>query len=67
MALDRLAYRVPEFAAAIGVSRAKAYEMVAEGRIPCIRLGADGETGAIRIPVTAVREWIARQLAEQAG
>lgn len=61
MAVQRLAYRVAEFAEAVGTSRAKAYELIAEGAVPSFRLG--GKTGAIRIPVAAAQEWIDRQLA----
>ena len=57
MAIDRLAYRVPEFAAAIGVSRAKAYELIARGDVPSIKVGA-----CVRVPVDAVRAWITREL-----
>jgi predicted DNA-binding transcriptional regulator AlpA len=59
---SKLAYRVTEFADAIGVSRAKAYELLASGEVPCIRLG--GPTGAIRVPVETTRAWIASRVAE---
>lgn len=36
---EQLAYRVPEFAKLISISRAKAYAAVASGEIPSIRLG----------------------------
>jgi predicted DNA-binding transcriptional regulator AlpA len=58
---QRLAYRVAEFAEAIGASRAKAYELIAEGAVPSFRLG--GAKGAIRVPVAGAQEWIDRQLA----
>jgi excisionase family DNA binding protein len=54
---ERLAYRVGEFAEAIGVSRSKAYELVASGEVPSIRIGSSR-----RVPVTALREWIDRQV-----
>jgi excisionase family DNA binding protein len=60
MAVDRLAYRVAEFAEAIGVSRSKAYELVAAGVVPSIRVRA-----AVRVPADAARDWIARQLADR--
>jgi excisionase family DNA binding protein len=44
---------------AIGVSRARAYELIAAGVIPSIRIGS-----SIRVPVDALRDWIARQIAE---
>lgn len=60
MSVERLAYRVPEFAAAIGVSRAKGYELIARGEVPSVRIG-----GSIRVPVAALREWMDRQLVER--
>jgi excisionase family DNA binding protein len=57
---ERLLYRPAEAADAIGVSRARAYELIAAGTIPSIRIG-----GSIRVPVDALRQWIDRQLAEQ--
>ena len=56
----RLAYRVPEAAEAVGISRAKAYELINRGEIPSIRVG-----GCVRVPVDALRAWIDRRLAEQ--
>lgn len=58
---DRLMYRPAEAADAIGVSRAKAYELIARGEIPAVKVG-----GCIRVPVDALRSWIDRQLAAQA-
>ena len=60
MEVDRLAYRVPEAAAAIGVSRAKAYSLIAAGVIPSIRIGS-----SIRVPVAALKAFITKRQAEQ--
>lgn len=60
MAADRILYRPAEAADAIGVSRARAYELIAAGQIPAIRVGS-----SIRVPVEALREWVNRQLAQQ--
>lgn len=57
---DRLMLRPEEAADAIGVSRAKAYMLIASGEIPAVRVGK-----VLRVPVEALRQWIARQLAEQ--
>ena len=54
---DKLVYRVVEAAEALGVSRAKTYELIAVGEIPSVRIG-----GCVRVPVNALREWIERQL-----
>ena len=53
---NKLLYRVTEAADAISVSRARAYELIASGVIPSIKVG-----GSIRVPVDALREWIAKQ------
>jgi excisionase family DNA binding protein len=57
---ERLMYRPAEAADAIGVSRAKVYELIASGQIPAIRIGSGG--GCIRVPVQALRNWIDGQL-----
>jgi excisionase family DNA binding protein len=53
---DKLLYRPAEAAEAIGVSRARAYELIQAGVIPSIRIG-----GSIRVPVDALRRWVAQQ------
>jgi excisionase family DNA binding protein len=58
---DRLLYRPGEVGEAIGVCRSKAYELIASGEIPSIRIG-----GCVRVPVDALRAWIVRQTAERA-
>jgi excisionase family DNA binding protein len=59
---ERILYRVAEAADAIGVSRSRAYELIAEGVIPSIRIGA-----SLRVPVDALRARIEQQLSERAG
>jgi excisionase family DNA binding protein len=53
----RLMLRPAEAADAIGVSRSKAYELIGSGVIPSVRLG-----GSVRVPVEALRAWIAEQI-----
>lgn len=57
----RLMLRPAEAAEAIGVSRSKAYELIASGQIPSIKVG-----GCVRVPVEALRAWIDRQLLDEA-
>jgi excisionase family DNA binding protein len=57
---DKLLYRPAEVGEAIGVSRARAYELIAAGIIPSIRIGS-----SIRVPVDALREWVDRQLVDR--
>ncbi len=57
---ERLLYKPAEVGEAIGVSRAKAYELIAEGAIPHIKVGS-----SIRVPVEALRTWVSERLQEQ--
>ncbi len=57
---DRLAYKVSEAADALGISRAKAYELIAEDKLPSIRVGS-----SIRVPVDALRAWVEEQNEER--
>jgi excisionase family DNA binding protein len=56
---ERLMLRPTEAAEALGVSRSKAYELIASGELPVVRVG-----GCVRVPVAALREWINRRLSE---
>jgi excisionase family DNA binding protein len=58
MEIERLALRASEFAEAIGASRSKVYEMMADGSVPTVVIG-----GVRRIPVDAAKQMIADQLA----
>jgi excisionase family DNA binding protein len=53
---ERLLYKPAEVGEAIGVSRARAYELIAQGSIPHIRVGS-----SIRVPVAALKEWVSRE------
>jgi excisionase family DNA binding protein len=57
--LDRLLLRPIEVAETLGVGRSKAYELIACGAIPSIRIG-----GSVRVPSEALRAWIERQVNE---
>jgi excisionase family DNA binding protein len=46
-----------EAAELIGIGRSKVYELLACGELPSIRVGS-----SVRVPVEALRTWIARQL-----
>jgi excisionase family DNA binding protein len=59
--MEKLALRISEFAEAIGVSRSKGYELVADGTVPSVKFGSTR-----RVPVDAVRALIEKQIAEQA-
>lgn len=51
---EKLMLRPIEAADAIGVSRTKAYELIASGEIPSVKVG-----GCVRVPVDALKKWIA--------
>jgi excisionase family DNA binding protein len=55
--IGRLLLRPAEFAEAVGVSRSKAYELIAANKVPSVKIG-----DCVRIPVEALREWIANEL-----
>lgn len=59
---ERLLLRPAEAAELIGVSRARAYELIAQGEIPSIKLGA-----SIRVPMRALHAWIDQQLEKAAA
>lgn len=52
--IERLTYSVPAFAAAIGISRANAYDLVSKGFVPAVRL-----RGRWLIPRKAVDDMLA--------
>jgi excisionase family DNA binding protein len=58
--LDRLLLRPAEVADTLGIGRSKAYELIAAGHIPSIRVGA-----SVRVPADALKAWISRQMGEQ--
>jgi excisionase family DNA binding protein len=58
----RLLLRPEEGADAIGVSRARIYELMAQGAIRSIKIGRSR-----RIPLVEIQDWITRELAAQSG
>lgn len=56
----RLLLRPEEGAEAIGVSRARFYELMADGRIKSIKIGRSR-----RVPITELNSWIQAELAAQ--
>jgi excisionase family DNA binding protein len=50
--LERLLLRPAEAAEILGVSRSKLYELIAQGKIPSVRLD---EGRLIRVPVAALK------------
>ena len=60
--MDKLLLRPIEVAEVLGISRAKAYQLIAAGTLPSLRLGT-----SVRVPVAALLDWITRQASERAS
>ncbi len=58
--MERLLLRPAEAAEAIGIGRSKIYELLASGELPSVRIGC-----SVRVPLDALRVWIARQVTER--
>jgi excisionase family DNA binding protein len=56
----RLLLRPEESADALGVSRARLYELLARGELKSIKIGR-----CRRIPIAELESWVARELAQQ--
>ena len=56
VAIEPLLVRVEEAARLLSLSRSTIYEMLDRGELPSVRCGA-----ARRIPLAALRAWVARQ------
>lgn len=61
-AMKRLAYRVGEAADTLGISRSQAYRLIAEGRLPSIKVG-----GSVRVPARALEKWIEKEMKDGIG
>ena len=55
--MDTLLLKPIEVGTQLRISRAKAYELIASGEIPSIKVG-----GSTRVPSDALQAWIDRQL-----
>lgn len=58
--MDKKLVTVAEASVLMGISRSLLYSLVMRGEVPSIKIGR-----ARRIPVTAIDEWIARQVEEE--
>jgi excisionase family DNA binding protein len=55
----RLLLRIPEAAQRLALGRSTVYELIAKGELPVVRVGA-----AVRVPASALSDWVARQVAD---
>lgn len=51
--------RIEEVAQMLGISRARAYTMAANGELPCVRIGRSR-----RVPVRQLEAWIEEQVVD---
>ena len=54
--LPPLLLRIPDAARLLGVGRSLTYQLIAEGELEVVRVGS-----VMRVPVTAVEEFVGRQ------
>jgi excisionase family DNA binding protein len=59
---ETLLLRATDVAAALGVGRATAYELIASGAIPSVRIGR-----SVRVPRAALEEWVRKQTQQAAA
>ena len=58
--MEKLLLKPAEVCETLGIGRTRIYEMLATGELPSVRLGR-----SVRIPVTALRQWIAGKQSER--
>ena len=52
--MDQMLLRAEEVASALSIGRSKAYEMIASGELPVVRIGR-----SVRVSAEALRDWVA--------
>lgn len=60
--MNRMLLRPTEVAEALGISRSSAYELIAAGVLPSIKVRS-----SIRVPVDDLKRWIATSVQDQAS
>ena len=55
--MDKLLLKASDVAEALGISRTKAYRLIARGELPTVRVGDQP-----RVPAEALRQWVAERL-----
>jgi len=54
--MDQMLMRADEVARALGLGRSKAYELIASGQLPVVRVGR-----MVRVPRAALEDWVRKQ------
>ena len=57
--MENILLRARDVAEALGVAKSTAYELMATGQLPVVRIGR-----SVRVPLDLLRAWIGRQAAE---
>jgi excisionase family DNA binding protein len=57
--MENMLLKPEQVAEALAIGRTKTYALLAEGRIPSIRID-----GSIRVPIESLRRWIAEHTKE---
>ncbi len=57
--MENILLRARDVAEALGVAKSTAYELMATGQLPVVRIGR-----SVRVPRDALRQWIERQTAD---
>jgi excisionase family DNA binding protein len=52
--METLTVRVTEAAKMLGIGRSKTYDLISTGVLPSVRIGK-----SVRVPVDALRKWLA--------
>jgi excisionase family DNA binding protein len=60
--MDKALQTLPEAAAYLSISRSSIYQMLNRGDLPTVRIGR-----AVRIPTSALEEWVDRRVRESQG
>lgn len=53
--MDKMLLKPLEVAEILGIGRSKAYQLIAAGAIPSIRIGS-----SVRVPLEQLREWVSQ-------
>ena len=54
--IEKILLKPSEAFKAMSIGRSTGYAMIASGELPCVRIGR-----AVRVPVSALKEWVERQ------
>ncbi len=54
--MDALLLKAEDVGKALSIGRSKAYQMIANGDLPVVRIGT-----AVRVPVDGLRDWVAKK------